>query len=92
MPSIGDVLRVSVGRAATGTVRGHRRAYEANLSPTPHAVSRLSANGSPTVPVLRIQWALGEPLVQRSGPGLEPHQRAESGEDVVGSHGRGSVP
>ena len=65
--------------------------YEELLSPTPHAVSRLSANGSPTVPscVSRGPWASRS--CNGADIGLEPHQGAESGEDVVGSHGRGSV-
>lgn len=41
---------------------------------------------------LHVQRSLGEPLVNRSGTGPEPGDVAKSGEDVVGSHGRGSVP
>jgi hypothetical protein len=42
--------------------------------------------------VLCVQRTLGQPLVQRSGADLESGDVAQSGEDVVGSHGRCSVP
>ena len=92
--------RARSGRRRPPCLRRHRRARHCPRSAasatgavtTGHAVSRSGANGSPTVPVCGSSGPWASRSCKGAAADLESGDLAESGEDVVGSHGRGSVP
>ena len=81
------VLLVGEGLPALSAVSGVGSVLSRALGRVAVVRQRIPYRAGP-----HVQRSLGEPLVQRSGTGLEPGDVAKSGEDVVGSHGRGSVP